>query len=166
MASEESRLVSVETTTGKFVLKLKWSNGHAQTANLTGLISRSKHFQVFMEDPDAFDRVSVINWGHGVEWENGLDYAAENLAMIASEQEPWTAKKFVFWQKNLNLSNTEAADALGYKLAQIKNFRSGKAHIPVTVSTTCRTLARDKTRFFAHFQPSKPAGRPKRKATA
>jgi len=165
MNTTATRLKKVKPRPNVYTLHLTWDDGRKQTANLTGLINRSKHFRVFLDDPDAFEKVSVINWGDGVGWENGLDYAADNLGRIADEQEQWDAKQFRVWQKALELSNQETADVLGYGIGQIKNFRSGKARIPVTVSTTCRTLGADKAIFFAHYVPRKP-GRPKKQKNA
>jgi len=154
------RLRSVVATAAPFTLRLEWDDGSQQDADLSGLISRSRHFGAFKDDPQAFARVKVANWGHGVEWENGLDYAAQNLAHIADEQQDMDAEAFKAWQDALDLSNPEAGEVLGYKLAQIKNFRSGDAKIPVAVRIACRALALDKTTFFAHVHPRRKAGRP------
>lgn len=164
--TEPKRLRSVRVAAAPFTLRLEWDDGAWQDADLGGLISRSRHFGAFRDDPDAFARVRVANWGHGVEWDNGLDYAAQNLARIADEQRHMDAEDFKAWQDAMDLTNPEAGDVLGYKLAQIKNFRSGDAAIPVAVRIACRALAQDKTAFFAHVHPRRKAGRPQKETAA
>ncbi len=166
MTPETPRLANVTSAEKPFTLKLTWQDGRCQNADLTGLVNRSPHFRIFLKDPEAFRSVKVINWGHGVEWENGLDYSADNLFKIAAEQEPWTCKQFRRWQENMKLKNSEAAAVLGYGQGQIKNFRSGRATIPVTVSSACRSMEADRTVFFAHFTPGRPPGRPTSKKPA
>lgn len=80
------RLVGINATSKPFTLSLLWDGGGEQETDLSGLISLSPHFAVFANDPEAFAKVRVINWGHGIAWENGLDYSVENLAGIADEQ--------------------------------------------------------------------------------
>ncbi len=80
------RLAGINATSKPFTLSLLWDSGFEQQVDLSGLIALSRHFAVFADDPDAFAKVGVINWGHGIAWENGLDYSVENLALIADEQ--------------------------------------------------------------------------------
>ena len=159
---EIERLRRVSPGEEPFTLRLEWRDGREQMVDLTGLVARSLHFRVFAKNQDAFRAVNVINWGDGVGWDNGLDYAAENLARIAEEQSGMTEEDFVEWQTSLELSNQEAADALGYSLSRIKNFRSG-APIPTAVQIACRTMLRDPSALAAHFRPRR-VGRPRKPA--
>ncbi|WP_420723323.1 MULTISPECIES: DUF2442 domain-containing protein [unclassified Hwanghaeella] len=117
-----------------FCLALTWEDGPTQVADLSGLVRASRHFNVFAKDPDAFKTVTTINWGHGVGWSNGLDFSAENLALIASEQSDRSGVTLLnAFKEKYNLTNDQMAQALGYSRTQIKNFRSGTSPVTYTV---------------------------------
>ena len=124
------RLKQVEAG-DNFTLTLTWEDGTIQTADLSGLVRASRHFRIFAKEPYAFKFVTPINWGHGVGWDNGLDYSAENLALIAAEQTDSSGRGLLnAFKEKYNLTNDQLAQALGYSRTQIKNFRSGTS--PVT----------------------------------
>jgi plasmid maintenance system antidote protein VapI len=124
------RLKQVEAG-DNFTLTLTWEDGTIQTADLSGLVRASRHFKIFAKDPEAFKFVAPINWGHGVGWDNGLDYSAENLGLIAAEQTDSSGRGLLnAFKEKYNLTNDQLAQALGYSRTQIKNFRSGTS--PVT----------------------------------
>lgn len=158
MQRESKRLDDVTPGDGRFTLVLKWRDGTTQTVDLSGLVAGSRHFRRFVDEPGTFRDARVINWGHGIEWPNGLDYSAENLARIADEQEDRDDHEaFVEWQTARGLTNEEAGAILGYKKSQIKNFRSGEATIPVSVKIAMRAFDADPTMFFAHYRPCERA---------
>ena len=69
-----------------WTLNVIWANGEKSRVDLAGLVHRSRHFRVFLDEPDAFSKVGVTEWGSGIEWENGLDYGADTLKIMADEQ--------------------------------------------------------------------------------
>jgi hypothetical protein len=77
------------------MLNVTWADGGKSRVDLTGLIHRSRHFQIFLKGPAAFRRVYVADFGGGIEWENGLDYGADTLKMMADEQRPVTGADLV-----------------------------------------------------------------------
>lgn len=130
------RLKNVEPQ-DDFVLRLTWDNGVVQYADLSGLIRTSRQFKIFETEPEAFRAISIINWGHGVAWENGLDYSVENLALIAMEQETRSGSELIdAFKTRYGLTNDQLAQALGYSRNQIKNFRSGRSPVTYTVRRT------------------------------
>lgn len=158
MRQDMKRLDNVEPGDERFTLILKWQDGTVQTVNLAGLVAGSRHFRRFLDEPGTFRDARVINWGHGIEWPNGLDYSAKNLSRIADEQEARDDhEEFLSWQAAHDLTNEEAGEILGYKKSQIKNFRSGDAKIPVSVRIAMRAFDADPTMFFAHYRPCKRA---------
>ena len=150
------RLKSVKAMSG-FKLKLVWRDGEARVCDLTGLIARSKALAP-LTDAAIFGKVKIIDWGAGAGWPNGLDLSAQTLRRISDEQESFDATSFRAWQISLELSNQEAADALGLTLGTIKNYRKGQA-IPPAVAVACRAMMSDPHIMAAHFRPRKP-GRP------
>ncbi|WP_167710584.1 DUF2442 domain-containing protein [Thalassospira xiamenensis] len=147
------RLAAVKTTDRPFTLLLQWDGGFEQQADLSGLVTLSRHFAVFADDPDAFAKVGVINWGHGVAWENGLDYSAENLARIADEQAEEDGRALIEdFQKRFKLTNEQVGQALGYKLSQVKNFKSGHTPVSPAVRIAIHTMKQEPTVLYARMR--------------
>jgi len=143
------RLADVKALDG-FVLELEWTDGHKNRADLSGLVMASKHFRTFADTPGDFKAVEVINWGDGIAWENGLDYSAENLLRIATMQAQHDDRTEIRdFQARFNLTNDQAGKALGYKVSQIKNFRSGHNPLPTSVRVAIRTMEEDPTILYA-----------------
>lgn len=153
--SEIKRLKQVMPGEADFTLVLIWKDETQQVVDLSGLVAASPHFRRFLKEKNTFRDVSIINWGHGIAWPNGLDYSADNLARIADEQQERDDREaFLAWQQAHSLTNEEAGSILGYKKSQIKNFRSGDAKIPASVRIAMRAFDSDPTMFFAHYRPS------------
>lgn len=144
------RLSKITPSDEPFVLTLIWEDGSQQTANLSGLVNFSRHFIAFSGDPASFNKVSIINWGHGIEWENGLDYSAENLARIANEQldedDQILIKEF---QSQFKLTNEQTGQALGYKKSQIKNFKAGTTSLKPSTRIAIHTMIDNPTVLHA-----------------
>ena len=77
------------------------------------LIHRSPHFRIFLDQPAAFRTVRVADFGGGIEWENGLDYGADTLKMMADEQRPMRGADLVKFEAALGLGTAETAALLG-----------------------------------------------------
>lgn len=161
----DRRITEVEAVPGSFALRLVWKDGTRDDVDLTGLVHRSRHFRRFLDHPQEFDRVAPVNWGHGIAWENGLDYSAENLDALAREQRPMTSAEFRAVQERLDLTNQEAADVLGVHLNTVKNYRAGRG-IPEVTANAWRRLEENPTAFYANFRPRKVGrgGGPERSA--
>lgn len=150
-----NRLKAVKPTDAPFSLLLTWDDGREQVADLSGMVAVSRHFGVFKDDPDAFNAVRVINWGHGIEWKNGLDYSAENLAMLTDEEaEQPSSAEIIAFQKRFNLTNEQSGKALGYKVSQIKNFKTGASLVPDAVHIAIRAMLRNPVVLYARLADS------------
>lgn len=157
------RLAAVRTTDRPFTLLLQWDDGFEQQADLSGLIALSRHFAVFADDPDAFAKVRVINWGHGVAWENGLDYSAENLERIADEQADEDGRALIEdFQKRFKLTNEQVGRALGYKLSQVKNFKAGHTPVSPAVRIAIHTMKQEPTVLYARMGRDPNTGKMKK----
>jgi hypothetical protein len=125
--------------------------------DLTGLFARSRHFAPLMTDDEAFAKLSIVEDGLGVAWPvetkwGRLDLSAETLRRIAEEQEPMTGDDFSKWRAALGISLTEAARLLGVGRRTVMAYMK-RDELPAAVAIACRTLARDKHVFAAHYVP-------------
>jgi hypothetical protein len=146
------RLESITVSEKAFTLLLQWQSADRQLADLSGLIALSRHFSVFANDPAAFAKVRVINWGHGIAWENGLDFSAENLARIADEQADEDGRMLIEdFQKSFKLTNEQVGQALGYRVSQIKNFKSGHTAISPAVRIAIHTMKQEPAVLYARM---------------
>jgi hypothetical protein len=78
------RVNAVHAARAPWTLNVTWADGTKDRVNLTGLVHRSRHFRTFLDRPADFRKVSVADFGGGVEWENGLDYGADTLKRVRS----------------------------------------------------------------------------------
>jgi hypothetical protein len=157
------RVRSVSAAKASWTLDVVWADGGKSRVDLTGLIHRSRHFRVFLDDPAGFRKVSVTEWGSGVEWENGLDYSADTLKMIADEQRPVTGSDLKAFETEHHLSTAETANLLGLAERTIRSYRVA-ARLPQSVAIAIRALEASNTMLAAHYRPAGQisAGRPKR----
>lgn len=149
-----NRLSDVEVTKRPFSLRLRWQDGRVETADLSGLIAASRHFRRFLDDPKVFQTVKVVNWGHGVAWENGLDYSAENLKRLVEEEtDDEGADDLRAFKERFNLTNEQVGAVLGYGKSQIKNFKSGY-QIPDAARIAIRAMVNDPVVLYARMAKS------------
>ena len=159
------RVKSVNAARAPWTLNVTWANGAKDRVDLTGLICRSRHFRVFLDQPGAFRKVHVVDFGGGVGWENGLDYGADTLRMMADEQRPVTGTDLVAFESELNLSTAETAALLGLAARTVRAYRGAK-ELPQSVAIAIRTIRASDTVLAAHYRPvgQRVRGRPKKEA--
>jgi DNA-binding transcriptional regulator YiaG len=135
--------------------------------DLTGLIHRSRHFRVFLNDPGAFRKVGVADFGGGIAWKNGLDYGADTAKMLADEQRPLSGSDLVAFESELKLSTAETAALLGMSERTVRAYRAAK-RLPQAVAIAIRTIRASNTVLAAHYRPvgHRLRGRPKKKEAA
>jgi hypothetical protein len=131
----------------------------ARPVNLTGLLSRSRHFAPLLTDEAAFSAVKVIESGLGLEWPietkwGRLDVSAATLRRIVDEQKPMSGVEFAEWRKELGLSLIESANLLGLGRRTVMGYLK-RDELPSVVAIACRALARDKHLLAAHYVPSR-----------
>jgi len=88
------RVKAVKLASAPWTINVTWVDGTMDTVDLIGLIYRSCHFRIFLDDPPAFRKVRVADFGGGIEWDNGLDYGADTMKALADEQRPRTRAEF------------------------------------------------------------------------
>jgi hypothetical protein len=157
------RVQSVSVAKTPWTLDVVWADGRKSRVDLTGLVHRSRHFRVFLDNPEAFRKVDVADYGGGVEWENGLDYGADTLKMVADEQRPMTGSDLREFESQHDLSTAETANLLGLAERTVRNYRAA-AELPHAVAIAIRAFEASNTMLAAHYRPAgQPSvGRPKR----
>lgn len=151
------QLESVRANGKPFELSLTWQDGREQVVNLRGLLATRPSLGKLFATSEDFASVEITAWGHGIEWANGVDCAARMLGSIADIQADMTkngSKAFREWQDAHKLSAGEAGELLGYKSAQIANFRSGKSKLPPAVRIAIHAMDEDPNLFAALYRPS------------
>jgi DNA-binding transcriptional regulator YiaG len=78
-------------------------------------------------------------FGGGIEWQNGLDYGADTLKMMADEQRPVSGRDLVAFQSALNLSTAETAALLGLAERTVRAYRRAK-WLPQSVAIAIRAI--------------------------
>lgn len=166
MESGESlpRIKAIAPARTPFVLDVTWQNGTRSRVDLTGLIHRSRHFRVFTGRPSEFRKVRVINYGTGIGWENGLDYAAATLKTMAEEQRPMTGAELSAFQERNRLNTRETAALLDIAERTVRAYRRARA-LPQPIAIALRAFDADGTILAAHYKPVdvRPRGRPRQK---
>jgi hypothetical protein len=160
------RVKSVAAARAPWTLNVTWTDGAKGRVDLTGLIHRSRHFRRFLDDTAAFRKVHVADFGGGVEWENGLDYGADTLRMMADEQRPVTGADLRVFESKLDLSTAETAALLGLAERTVRAYRTAKK-LPQSVAIAIRTIRASNTVLAAHYRPMghRTRGRPRKERT-
>ena len=146
------RIKSV-TARAPWTLHVTWANRKKDQIDLTGLIHRSRHFRVFLDQPAAFRKIHVADFGGGIEWENGLDYGADTLKIVADEQRPVSGANLVGFESELGLSTAETAALLGLAERTVRAYRNAK-RLPQSVAIAVRTIRASNTVLAAHYRPA------------
>jgi Protein of unknown function (DUF2442) len=152
-------------TAGKkgWALDVVWSDNRKTRVDLTGLVHRSKHFHVFVDNPKAFQNVATVNFGSGIGWENGLDCSAATLRTLAEEQRPMKGKDLTAFEQKYDLNSAEVAALLQIAERTVRAYKAADV-LPTTIAMSLRSLDADPARFAAHFRPieRRDRGRPRK----
>jgi hypothetical protein len=159
------RVQTVSAARAPWTLNVVWADDTKSRVDLTGLIYRSRHFRTFLGDPASFRRVKVADFGVGIEWDNGIDYGADTLKMVADEQRPMTGADLKVFESESALSTAETANLLGVAARTVRAYRAADA-LPQAVAMAVRKLWSSSTVLAAHYRPAghHTQGRPKKEA--
>ncbi len=160
------RLKAVSAARAPWTINATWADGTKDRVDMTGLIHRSRHFRAFLDRPTAFRRMRVAHYGAGIEWENGLDYGADTLKMMADEQRSVSGADLVAFESELNLSTSETATLLGLAERTVRAYRRAE-RLPQSVAIAIRTIRTSNTVLVAHYRPvgQRGRGRPRKERT-
>lgn len=156
---------AVAAAKAPWTLKVTWKDGSQDVVDLTGLVNRSRHFRRFLAEPKAFRDVAPADYGGGVAWSNGLDYAATTLKMLAEEQRSMSGKELAAFEAANNFSTAETAILLGVAERTVRDYRKVKK-LPPTIALALRAMKTNSAILDAHYRPveRRPRGRPRNDA--
>lgn len=69
----------------EYYLAIMWQDGGQSIVDIKDVVSQLPYF-ASLKDEGAFQNVSVVDYGTGIEWSNGIDYSADSLEVMATEQ--------------------------------------------------------------------------------
>jgi hypothetical protein len=161
------RIKAVAPAKRPFTLRVTWTDGARDDVDLTGLIHRSRHFNVFASDPAALRRVRVIDYGAAIGWANGLDYSADTLKTLADEQRPMAGAELAAFEAKFGLNTAETATLLEIAERTVRLYR-GAEKLPQPIAVALRAMAANDTVLAAHYRPAtrRLPGRPKKAVAA
>ena len=141
-------------------MRITWRDGRTDFVDMAGVVAAFAPFEP-LRDPPAFAAVHVADWGSGVEWDNGLDYASDSLDRLAEEQRDMVGADFRRWQAEMGLSIQETADLFEVAASTVKEYRKPERKLPIAWQIACRAMKNDRKTFLARYRPPL-TGRPKK----
>lgn len=120
------------------IADIDWSTGETLRIDLSGCTNPP--FDALC-NPEFFSQMTRDDWGHGLDWPNGLSLGADRIYELCREQAGLpTASEFDRWMQRNNLTLSSAADTLGMTRRMIAHYRTGSRPIPKVVGLACRAI--------------------------
>lgn len=127
---QSARVIAAHT------VEIVWSTGETLNVDLSN--SLAAPFDTLRE-AKAFAHLQVDEWGHGLNWADGLDMGADKLYELCREQAGLpTASAFNAWMQRNRLSLATAAQSLGMTRRMIAYYRTGSRPIPRYIALACK----------------------------
>jgi hypothetical protein len=127
-------------------LELDWNTRETLRLDLAPLVKQYAALVPLREEA-VFAALRVDDWGHALEWPDGLELGADRLYELSREQAGLpTASQFNAWMERYHLSLTDAANALGMTRRMMTHYRTGSRPIPKVVMLACRGWETDHAR--------------------
>ncbi len=159
------RVKAVEPAKEPLSLRVTWDDGTKSHVDLTGLVHSSRHFSGFAEDQAAFRRVKPVGYGSGIGWDNGLDYSAATLRILAEQQRTLSGRELAAFERKHGLNTAETAAMLDVAERTVRSYREAEI-LPEPIAVTLRVMDSDPTVFAAHYRPVERRGRGRPKKAA
>lgn len=129
-------LIKAARLCGPLQIEIDWNTGETLRVDLDACAAPP--FDAW-RDPAFFARMSLAEWGHGLDWPGGLDLGADRLYELGREQAGLpTASAFAAWMQRNRLSLASAAESLGMTRRMIAHYRTGSRPIPKVVALACK----------------------------
>ena len=127
--------IDTARVTGDLKLEIGWSTGETLPVDLSDLAQPP--FDA-LRTPDFFARMTRDEWGHGLDWPDGLGLGADRLYELSRRQAGLpTASEFNDWMQRNGLSLASVAESLGMTRRMIAHYRTGSRPIPKVVGLAC-----------------------------
>jgi hypothetical protein len=135
--TDTMRTIEAVKPAGEARLQLRWSDGTQAEIDLSAWLATPAF--AALRDPAEFAKVKLGDWGHSLEWPNGVEAGADSLwleTLTATRSEG--ARAFLEWRLKHALSLTAAAEALGLSRRMVAYYSNGEKPVPKTVMLACR----------------------------
>ncbi len=134
--TDKTRTIASAEATGACSLHLTWSDGTVADLDLAAMLN-SRAFAM-LRDPDAFAKVEVAEWGHGLSWPSGAEMGADALWLeTLSATGHADVRAFLEWRLRHALSLSKAADALGVSRRMVAYYSNGEKKVPKPILLAC-----------------------------
>lgn len=134
---EKLRTIAGVEAMAPATLILTWSSGERASIDLGSLLG-CRGFET-LADPKVFKQVRVGDWGHSVEWPNGVDLGADRLWLdTLSALDKHDAREFLAWRLRNGLSLSKAAHVLDMSRRMIAYYSAGEKPVPKHVLLACK----------------------------
>ena len=134
--NDKMRTIKAVSPLDDFRLRLLWSDGTEADIHMARAFEPK--VMTTLNGPDVFCAVTIGDWGHSLEWPNGIDISAnrfwmETLTVLGREDE----RRFLEWRFRNGLSLSKAAEALGLSRRTIAYYSNGERKIPKAILLAC-----------------------------
>jgi hypothetical protein len=117
-----------------WTLIVKWKNGAESTIDVRKYIATYAIFAPLRRNDDTFKKVSLGEWGWSAHWSDDMEIPSDLLWQFALEQGgAWLHT----WRKNHEMTQSEAAAALGVSPRMWRYYEAGTHLLPKTVRLAC-----------------------------
>ena len=134
--NDKMRMIKAVAPLDDFRLRLLWSDGTGADIHMARAFEPK--VMATLNGPGVFAAVKVGDWGHSLEWPNGIEMSAnrfwmETLTVLGREDE----RRFLEWRFRNGLSLSKAAEALGLSRRTIAYYSNGERKIPKAIILAC-----------------------------
>lgn len=132
---ESLRTIKAVRPVSGTVLRIRWSVGGFVDLDLQDVLKKPA-FKALRDG--NFRKVQVGEWGHSIEWANGVQLGADELwrrTLKAAGRDD--ALEFLDWRMRHGLSLAKTAEALGLSRRMVAYYSSGSKPVPRTVLLAC-----------------------------
>ncbi len=117
-------------------LRLIWSDGTKAEIDLIALAA-TRSFRA-LRDAAVFAQARVGDWGHSVEWPDGVEIGADALWLeTLSASDRTDVRQFLEWRMANGLSLAKAAEALGISRRTVAYYSNGGRKVPRAILLAC-----------------------------
>ena len=117
-------------------LRTVWSTGEVLVVDVESVLTGTPALAHLLA-PEAFAKVHLADWGHGIEWFDA-ELGADNVFAWAKEQAGEVSHQmFSSWMHRNGLSLNTAAEALGMSRRMVSYYRTAQKPIPKAIWLAC-----------------------------
>ncbi len=129
--------ISTILITGPSKLRITFGDDAMMDIDLSSIISRNS-FLAPLKDAALFSKAKISSHNRGIEWNDDIDLAGDNLRAEAVEQSGGISHERIWnWMHRNALTLDAAAAALGISRRMLAYYRNGNKPIPKHIWLAC-----------------------------